>query len=128
MKSLFFLVILILAGYVGYMYFFGKGEDRERAASVVNETKELGRSVADFIKRQKSKYDDGEFDRLLDRISGTLQKVKSKKTGITKEENDELKDLEQELRQIDTDKLNQENRERLRKLLNDLERELEESE
>ena len=127
MKSLLFLILLILVGYVGYMYVFGKGEDKENARSVVNETKDLVRSVGDFIKRQKTKYDDGEFDRLLDKIGGTLEKVKSKKSANTAEEDTELRQLEKELRQIDPDKLNPENRERLRKLLNDLERELDEN-
>ena len=123
MKNLFFLAILILAVVVGYMYFFGKGEDRETARSVVNETKELGRSVGDFIKRQKEKYDDGEFDALLDKISGTLKKLKSRKEAPTPEEKNELRDLENELRQIDPDKLTHEERERLRKLLEEMEEE-----
>lgn len=127
MKNLIFLIILILAGVVGYMYFFGKGEDRERAANVVNETKELGRSVGEFLKRQKEKYDDGEFDKLLDKINETLNKLKSKKTEKTQEENDELRQLEKELKQIDPEKLNDENRERLKKLLRELEQETEES-
>jgi|SRR5688572_25630605 len=127
-KNLLFLIILILAVVVGYMYFFGKGEDRERAASVVNETKELGKSVADFIKRQKDRYDDGEFDRLLNRIARTIDKVRSKGSETTKEENQELKELENELRQIDTDKLSEENKKRLKELLRDLETEVEKTE
>lgn len=127
-KNLLFLIILILAVVVGYMYFFGKGEDRERAASVVNETKELGKSVADFIKRQKDRYDDGEFDRLLNRIARTIDRVKSKGSETTKEENQELKELENELRQIDTDKLSEENKKKLKELLHDLEVEVEKTE
>ena len=128
MKNLIFFIILLLAVVVGYMYFFGKGEDKETATSVVNETKELGRSVGDFLKRQKEKYDDGEFDRLLDKISNTLNKFKSKKSEPTVEENKEMKDLEKELRQIDPEKLNDENRARLKKLLEELEAEVEKAE
>ena len=123
-KNLLFLVILILAGVVGQIYFFGKGEDRERAENVVNETKELGRSVGDFIKRQKDRYDDGEFDRLLRRIDKTIDKVKSKTSDTTKEESDELKELERELRQIKPEKLSEENKEKLKQLLRDLEAEI----
>lgn len=121
MKSIFFLILLILTVVVGYMYFFGKGEDKEMARNVVQETKELGQSVGQFLKRQKTKYDDGDFDRLLDKIGATIDKLKTKKTPNTPEEKNELEDLERELRQVDPDKLNLENRERLRKLLNDLE-------
>lgn len=126
MKSLLFLIILLLAGIVGYMYFFGEGEDKEQARSVVNETKELGKAVGNFLKRQKEKYDDGEFDKLLDKINATIQKLKSKKTEPTEEESRELKELENELKQVDPEKLNTENKERLRRLIEDLEKEIEE--
>ena len=128
MKNLIFLIILVLAAVVGYMYFFGKGEDRERAANVVQETKELGKSVGEFLKRQKEKYDDGDFDRLLDKINNTLDKLKSKKSTPSEEESQELKELEKELKQIDPEKLNEENRARLKKLLEELEAEIEKTE
>ena len=127
-KNLLFLIIIILAVVVGYMYFFGKGEDRERAESVVNETKELGKSVADFIKRQKDRYDDGEFDRLLNRIARTIDKVRSKGSEITKEDNEELKELEKEHRQINAEKLSEEDRVKLKELLRDLDTEIEKTE
>ena len=126
MKNLLFLFILLLAGIVGYMYFFGKGEDRETAKSVVNETKELGRAVGDFLKRQKEKYDDGEFDKLLDKINNTIEKLKSKKTEPTEDETRELRELENELRRVDKEKLNEENKEKLRRLIEELEKEIEE--
>lgn len=106
------------------MYFFGKGEDRERATEVVNETKELGRAVGDFLKRQKEKYDDGDFDRLIDRINDNLDKIKSNKSETPAEQKNELRSLEKELKQIDPEKLNEENRARLKKLLEELETEI----
>lgn len=125
MKSLIFLILLVLAVLVGYTYFFGKGEDKEQAREIVGEARDLGRSIGDFLKRQKTKYDDGEFDRLLDKLSATLNKLKTNKAESTTEEKQELRTLEQELRQVDPEKLNPENRERLKKLLNELETELE---
>ena len=111
---------------VGYMYFFGKGEDRERAEKVVSETKDLGKSVADFIKRQKDKYDEGEFDRLLDKIGQTLEDLKSSK-GNDDEVTQNLRDLESELKKIEPEKLSDENKERLKKMLNEVARELDET-
>ncbi len=125
MKNIIFLILIILAVLVGYTYFFGKGEDKERATTIVNETRALGRSVADFIGRQKDKYDDGEFDNLLDKIKATLDRLKTKKTEKTPEEKDELRDLENELKQVDPEKLNDENRQRLKNLLDELDRESE---
>jgi hypothetical protein len=124
MKNILFLAILLIAGVVGYMYFFGKGEDKEKATEIVTETRELGRSVGEFLKRQKEKYDDGEFDRLLDKIGNTIEKLKSKRDKNTPEENQELRELEKELRQIDTDQLTEEKKQELQRLIDDLEKEL----
>lgn len=126
MKNLIYLILIVLMCVVGYMYFFGKGEDRERAEKVVSETKDLGKSVADFIKRQKDKYDEGEFDRLLDKIGQTLEDLKSSK-GNDEEVTQNLRDLESELKKIEPEKLSDENKERLKKMLNEVERELDET-
>lgn len=128
MKSLLFLIILLIAGAVAYMYFFGKGEDKATAVTIVSETKALGRSVGDFLKRQKEKYDDGDFDRLFDKINGAIQKLKSKPASEKQESKEDLQELETELRKIDTDKLSEENRQKLLLLLKDLEKEIEAAE
>ncbi len=125
MKNLIFLILILLVGIVGYTYFFGKGEDKEKAREIVSETKELGRSVGDFLKRQKDKYDDGHLDRLFDRIDNVLDKEKNDGTVKTEEEVGDLKELEVELKKIEPEKLTDADRERLRKLLQDLEKELE---
>jgi hypothetical protein len=125
MRKLIFTLILLLAGYVGYMYFFGKGEDKENAHLIVNETKDLGKAVGDFLGKQKDKYDDGEFDRLIDKVSGALAKLKSGSTEKTEEVNDDLRDLKKELKQIDPNKLNEENRKALEKLIEDVDEQLE---
>ncbi len=123
MRKLIFTLILLLAGYVGYMYFFGKGDDKTNAETIVNETKELGKAVGDFLRRQKGKYDNGEFDQLIDRVGKAVDNLKTKQTENSKEVKDQLRDLETELRHIDPQKLTEENREALRKVLEDIQEE-----
>jgi len=124
MRKLIFTIILILAAYVGYMYFFGKGEDKADAKTIINETKDLGRAIGDFLKDQKDKYDDGEFDRLIDKVSENLQKLKSGKQENSSEARDELRKLLKELKEVDPSKLNEENRKALEKTIRDIEEEL----
>ncbi len=126
MRKFIFTLILLLAGYVGYMYFFGKGEDQAKAEIIVNETKDLGKAVGEFLSKQKDKYDDGEFDRLIDKVSKSLEKLKSGSGEKTEEVNDNLHDLQKELKQIDPEKLNEENRKALEKLIEDVDQQLEE--
>jgi hypothetical protein len=125
MRKVIFTLILILAGYVGYMYFFGKGDDKAKAEIIVNETRDLGKAVGDFLSKQKDKYDDGEFDRLIDKVSRSLEKLKSNSGEKGAEVKDNLRDLQKELKQIDPEKLNDENRKALEKLIKDVDAQLE---
>lgn len=124
MRKLIFTLILLLAGYVGYMYFFGKGDDKAKAQIIVNETRDLGKAVGDFLSKQKDKYDDGEFDRLIDKVSSSLEKLKSDSGEKGEEVKDNLRDLQKELKQIDPKKLNEENRKALEKLIKDVDEQL----
>lgn len=126
MRKLLFTLILLLAGYIGFMYFFGKGEDKSNAQAIVNETKDLGKAVADFLRGQKEKYDEGEFDQLIEKVSKTMDKLKSSSSENQSEVKDNLRDLEKELKQIDPEKLSEENRKALEKLLDDIHQELDE--
>lgn len=123
MRKFLFTLLLLLAGYIGYMYFFGKGDDKENARVIVSETKDVAKAVGDFLKRQKDKYDDGEFDRLIDRVGKTVDKLKSS-SGNQVEVNQTLRELEKEVKQIDPSKLNEENKQQLRKVIQQLEEEL----
>jgi flagellar basal body-associated protein FliL len=124
MRRLIFTLILLLAGYVGYMYFFGKGEDKAKAEVIVSETKDLGKAVGDFLSKQKDKYDDGEFDRLIDKVSASLEKLKSGADKKDEKVKDDLRKLQTELKQVDPSKLNDENRRALQKLIDDVDQQL----
>jgi|SRR5690606_22938632 hypothetical protein len=120
MRKLLFLVLLILAGYIGFMYFFGKGEEKAQAELVVQETVELGKAIGDFLKKQKGKYDDGEFDQLIDQVSASISKLKKEKNRSAEEVGHDLDDLEKELRQIDPSKMTDDQKEKWEKLLKEL--------
>lgn len=124
MSRLIGIIVIILAAIVGYMYFFGKEDDKVKAHTIVNETKELGKSVGDFISRQKEKYDNGEFDALLKKVGDGIAKLRSKPENKSVEVKQDLRDLEIKLKEIDPQKLSEENRDKLKKLILDLEKEL----
>lgn len=126
MRKLIFTLIILLAGYVGYMYFFGKGDDKAKAEIIVQETKSLGKAVGDFLSTQKEKYDEGEFDNLIDKVGTMLDKLKSSDHETSKEVKDNLQELQDELRQIDTNKLSEENRQALEKIIGEVENNLRE--
>ncbi len=124
MRKLIFTIILLLACYVGYIYYFGQEDDKEKAEIIINETKDLGKAVGDFLSAQKEKYDEGEFDDLIGKVSSMLNKLKTG-TGETQGEvKDNLRKLQKELKQIDPQKLSEENQKALEKVIGEVEKEL----
>ncbi len=124
MRRLLGTIVILLAGLIAYMYFFGHGENKEKAHSIVNETKDLGKSVGDFIKQQKEKYDEGEFDSLSMKIKTTINKLRGKSEKNSDEVQQNLRELEKQLKQIDPQKLSEKDRDELKKLLEELDKEL----
>lgn len=123
MRKLLFLLLLVLAGYVGYLYYFGKGEEKTQARSVVQETGQLIHSVGLLLKNQKDTYNEHEVKSLIDQVNATLQKVKTDSGPRDQQVNDDLRDLTTELRKMDTTRLSVEDKRTLEKLINELEKE-----
>lgn len=124
MRKLIFTLLLILAAYVGYQYYFGKEDDKANAKAIVEETKDLGKAIGDMLRRQKDKYDDGEIDDLLVNVNRTLDKIKAEPASNEQEVKDHLRQLETELKQIDPSKLSEENRKVLDTILKEVQEEL----
>lgn len=123
MRKLIFLLLLVLAGYVGYLYYFGKGEEKTQARSVVQETGQLIHSVGLLLKNQKDTYNEHEVKSLIDQVNATLQNVKTDSGPRDQQVNDDLRDLTTELRKMDTTRLSVEDKRTLEKLINELEKE-----
>jgi cbb3-type cytochrome oxidase subunit 3 len=122
MVKFLFTLLLLFAGYVAYMYFFGKGEDKANAKTIVAETKDLAASITLFMSHQKEvSYDNAEFEELIQKIQAKVDDLKTK----VKQESDpawnQLRDIQLELKKVDPQKLSNENRVKLKKALNELE-------
>ena len=117
-------IVIILAIIVAFMYFFGKGEDQAKAEAVVGETKEVFSAIGDFLKRQKDKYDAGEFDRMIGKVERTVGRLKTSAPEDKQSVEITLRELQIELRKIDTLQLSETDKVKLRKVLNDLEAQL----
>jgi len=117
-------LLLLLAGYVAYMYFFGKGEDKSSAQTIVQETRDVAKSVGEFLRHQKDKYDEGEFDRMIEKVEKSIRKLKSTSSENQDEVKKTLRELELELKKIDPEKLSEENKQQLKKIQEELNQEL----
>lgn len=118
MRKLLFTMLLLLAGYVAYTYFFGQAEDKANAKVIVDETRDLGRAIGDLLSRQKANYDAGEVDKTLDRIQDNLDQLKTHPGNSAGEE--AIRQLGRDLRQLDTTQLSPSQRENLRTLIREI--------
>jgi len=120
MRKFIFTLVLLLAGYIGYLYFFGKGEDKSNAKTIVVDTRDLANSVTLFLSHQSEKYNNQEFDSIMQRVNVGVENLKSS----TKQESDiywdRLRDIQIELMKVDSLKLSVKNRRQYRNMLKEL--------
>jgi hypothetical protein len=120
MRKLLFLLLLVFAGYVGYMYFFGQGDDKANARVIVGETKELANAVTNFLSHQKRKYDDAEFEKLIQKIDTGIDSIRNHTLFTEPPYSMQLRDMLIELKKLDPSKLSPENQMKLEKTKKEL--------
>ncbi|MBK9213809.1 MAG: hypothetical protein IPO14_12930 [Saprospiraceae bacterium] len=99
-RFLFKILILLVIGVLAYNYFFGNSEERTQAKAVVSEIKDAGRAVGNLLNTEKTKFDNGKYDKALDKMSMMLQKMKS--TSKDASTNQEISKLEVEKKSIES--------------------------
>lgn len=97
MKSLIKIAVLAIIAILAYNYFFGTEEEKETTERIVEQVKDLGNSVADFVKSEKEKFDEGKYDELKEKIKDAASKIKSTINELTAEDIDALKDQKRQL-------------------------------
>ena len=117
-------LVIVLAIIVAFMYFFGKGEDKARATAVVEETKEVVGAIGDFLKGQKDKYNKGEYDKMIDKVEDSVGRLKTTASEEKDAVKDALRQIQSELKRVDTLPLSESDKLELKKVLQEVEAEL----
>ncbi|MBC2605461.1 hypothetical protein [Pelagicoccus albus] len=68
---------------LGYYFFLGSPEDKERAKAVFSEAGDLFAELGNFIKGEKDKFDRGDYEAELEKIRDLLDKVKEKASDLS---------------------------------------------
>ncbi|MCO6460047.1 MAG: hypothetical protein J5I59_01480 [Saprospiraceae bacterium] len=105
-KLLIKIAIPIIIGILIYNYFFGTSEEKETSKIVFQKTKDLTVSVYDMLKSEKDKFDEGKYDKAIDKLNDVLNAAKSNEGQYSGQQKDELKNLEKEKKQLQ-DEINQ---------------------
>ncbi|MEO6758685.1 MAG: hypothetical protein ABIO24_04465 [Saprospiraceae bacterium] len=75
-RSLFKLAIILVIGILIYNFLFGTGQEKEQSKQVFGQMRNVVVSVADLMKSEKSKYDAGKYDKVLNKLGDTYQAVR----------------------------------------------------
>ena len=76
------LVLVLVVGILGYNYFFGSAEEKANAQQIVGQVKSLTASVANLLKSEKEKYDEGKYDSAIGKVKSALGAIHQKVAGM----------------------------------------------
>ena len=100
-RSLIRLALLVIIGIVAYNFFMGSSTEKDGAKQVVKEFKDVGVAVKDLLKSEKSKFEGGKYNEVLDNIGGVFSNLKSKAKDIDEKYIDRIANLDQKRKDLE---------------------------
>lgn len=99
------LVLVLVVGVLGYNYFYGTDEEKANAKQIVGQVKQLTGSVANLLKSEKDKYDQGKYDAAIAKLKSALKTMHDKVAEMGSGEEallHDVEDLEQQEAELET--------------------------
>ncbi len=101
MRTIINLLGIVVIAVVGYNYFFGSQSEKSESQEIVNQVKDLGKSIGDLLKSEKEKFDEGKYDGIFDRMRSVFEKMKSQMDSTDRSGREKMEDLERELNDLE---------------------------
>ena len=96
MRNLLKLIFFAAVGLIAYNYYYGNEVEKARSEKVIDGVKDVFSSIKDLAVAEKEKFDEGKYDKVLDKIGGVFADLKDKSADISDDLRDRLADLEDE--------------------------------
>ena len=96
MRNLLKLIFFAAIGLIAYNYYYGNEVEKARSEKVIEGVKDVFGSIKDLAVAEKEKFDEGKYDKILDKIGNVFEEVKEKSADISDDLRDRLADLEDE--------------------------------
>lgn len=100
-RSLIRLALLVIIGIVAYNFFMGSSTEKDGAKQVVKEFKDVGVAVKDLLKSEKTKFEGGKYNEVLDNIGGVFTNLKSKAKEIDEKYVDRIANLDRKRQELE---------------------------
>ena len=98
------LALMLAVFLVGYNYYWGNADEKEKSQQIIAKFTDLGSDVVGLLQSEKQKYDAGKFDDALAKISERIAFLKEQVNSTTsggKEFLDQLETLDQQKQAIE---------------------------
>ncbi len=101
MKNLLYLIFVGVVIWVVYATFFGNSDDKAMRDRLFKGLSETGSAITDILQSQKGRYNAGEYDQALDKLSAVIEQLK-KAEGGTGEKAAEVARLEKQKAELES--------------------------
>lgn len=96
MRNLIKLILFAVIGLVAYNYYYGNEVEKARSEKVIDGVKEVFGSIKDLAISEKEKFDEGKYDKALEKIGSVFEDFRDKSAELGDDLRDRLADLEDE--------------------------------
>jgi DNA anti-recombination protein RmuC len=94
-KWLIRLVLLLVIGLLAYNYFWGDQHEKVQSRAIIDQVKQLGKSISDLLITEKEKFDTGKYNEAANKIGSVVQELKKNAASLNEEELERLDAIEQ---------------------------------
>ena len=93
-KGLLKIGLILVVGILVYNRFFGTDVEKQQAKEVFGSVKGVVHSVAGILKSEKAKFDEGKYDKVMDKLGDAYKTVREKAQFVDQKVLSQLDDLE----------------------------------
>ncbi|TXF87884.1 hypothetical protein FUA23_17145 [Neolewinella aurantiaca] len=77
-KTIIKIGLVIVAGLLGYNYFFGDAAEQAQSREIVGKAKDLGKDAWELLKSERTKLQEGKYDGALEKLEGLYVSLKDR--------------------------------------------------
>ncbi|MBY5958923.1 hypothetical protein KUV50_12300 [Membranicola marinus] len=126
MRAIVNIILIVLIAVIGYNYFFGSSEEKSDSQEIVDQVKDLGKSIGSLITSEKQKMEEGKYDGLFDKVEGIFRTLERQLGANDSDQKEELQDLERDKKALEREVRDAEEHEVSPEKKNELEEKLQE--
>ena len=100
-KKLIQLAIVLIIGVLVYNYFLGTDEEKQTSKAIFKEVKDVAVGVKELVKSEKEKFDEGKYDKAVEKIGVVLTKLKKAAKNFDDKYIDRIEELSRKRRALE---------------------------